>query len=177
MNLPLFVHSLHCLSEAHCRTCRSLRDGRQWRRSIMRRFAVPDNDVDFSCPYGKPMRNTRFSRQKGEGSSRKQLQSRQHQSRWPEAITAAPDLVERIKICESNQCGQFIRRCCGSGAPGCRALDPYADSGDVEPGERRDANPRKLYAAITRNGCPLGHFGKRRHADVASSSARKVTNA
>lgn len=98
-----------------------------------------------------------------EAERRKRLREKRESVpvKWPDAITAAPDLVERIKICESNQCGQFIRRCCGSGAPGCRALDPYADSGDVEPGERRDANPRKLYAAITRNGCPLGHFGKR----------------
>lgn len=43
-----------CYSRAHCKTCRSVVDGREWRRRIAAMLVVPDNKVDFECPRGVP---------------------------------------------------------------------------------------------------------------------------
>jgi len=48
-----FVDTVHCLSRAHCNTCRDLEVGRPWRKNLMSLFVLPDNQADFECPYGK----------------------------------------------------------------------------------------------------------------------------
>jgi len=53
--LPL---SIICNSKTHCTTCRDLDNGRAWRESLSRHYAVPgentdDGGVDFPCPHGK----------------------------------------------------------------------------------------------------------------------------
>ena len=46
-----WIKSSHCKSGAHCNTCRDMEDGRAWRISIGKAFALPDEGVDFECPY------------------------------------------------------------------------------------------------------------------------------
>lgn len=50
---PIFVDTIHCLSRKHCDTCRNLEGGRKWRGSIKELFVIPNESVDFQCPYGK----------------------------------------------------------------------------------------------------------------------------
>ena len=52
--MKLFVETSHCTSMVHCGTCRNKEDGRNWRSGIGRVFEIPDNNVDFECPHGKP---------------------------------------------------------------------------------------------------------------------------
>jgi hypothetical protein len=52
MSLPLFVLSTHCTSKVHCGTCRSKMGGSKWRASLKEIFELPNNDIDFECPYG-----------------------------------------------------------------------------------------------------------------------------
>lgn len=52
MQLPVFVLSTHCNSRAHCKTCRNKQGGHKWRESLKKAFAVPNDVVDFDCPYG-----------------------------------------------------------------------------------------------------------------------------
>lgn len=47
-----FHDTNHCLSHAHCQTCRDLESGRAWRASIVQAFAV--DGVDFACPLNHP---------------------------------------------------------------------------------------------------------------------------
>ena len=46
-----WIKSSHCKSGAHCNTCRELEGGRAWRISIGKAFALPEEGVDFECPY------------------------------------------------------------------------------------------------------------------------------
>jgi hypothetical protein len=56
--MQLFVLSNHCKSEAHCATCRDLEgDGRRWRKNLTKYFLLPDDNIDFECPYGKKWNN------------------------------------------------------------------------------------------------------------------------
>lgn len=48
-----FADTVHCLSRAHCATCRNLEEGRNWRKSLVSLFVLPNNEIDFKCPYGK----------------------------------------------------------------------------------------------------------------------------
>lgn len=48
-----FVDTEHCLSKAHCTTCRDLVGGYQWRNSLKSLFVLPNDQIDFECPYGK----------------------------------------------------------------------------------------------------------------------------
>jgi len=48
-----FFNSIHCESQAHCKTCRAPGAGRAWRESLRAAFAdIPARD--FDCPHGKP---------------------------------------------------------------------------------------------------------------------------
>ena len=51
--MELFVLTNHCKSKAHCGTCRNLNDGRNYREKLSKMFLLPDNNVDFECPYGE----------------------------------------------------------------------------------------------------------------------------
>ncbi len=53
-----FTDTIHCLSRAHCNTCRNLEGGRTWRKSLTSLFVLPDEKVDFECPYGKKWEET-----------------------------------------------------------------------------------------------------------------------
>jgi len=48
-----FCQTSHCTSRAHCKICRDLEGGRSWREDIAASFGVPDNKVDWDCPYGQ----------------------------------------------------------------------------------------------------------------------------
>lgn len=48
-----FVDTIHCMSKAHCNTCRNKEGGRPWRKGLTSLFVLPDDKVDFECPYGK----------------------------------------------------------------------------------------------------------------------------
>lgn len=50
--MQLFVTTVHCTSKLHCKTCRNKDGGRNWRQSLSKNFELPDNNVDFECPYG-----------------------------------------------------------------------------------------------------------------------------
>lgn len=57
MSKPLFILSLQCTGEAHCRKCRMLEEGRAFRTAMRASFEVPGDEVDFACPAergGKP---------------------------------------------------------------------------------------------------------------------------
>jgi hypothetical protein len=51
--MELFVLSTHCLSKVHCDLCRSKVNGKFWREKLSERYELPDNNIDFTCPYGK----------------------------------------------------------------------------------------------------------------------------
>jgi hypothetical protein len=50
--MQLFVITAHCTSRLHCRVCRNKEGGRIWRQSLAKNFTLPDNNIDFECPYG-----------------------------------------------------------------------------------------------------------------------------
>jgi len=50
---PLFVLTEHCKSQLHCVTCRAKNGGRYWRSTLEQHYTLPNNVVDFDCPYGK----------------------------------------------------------------------------------------------------------------------------
>ncbi len=52
MKVP-FINTNHCKSRIHCRTCRDLTAGREWRRQRCERYDPPENKIDFDCPFGK----------------------------------------------------------------------------------------------------------------------------
>ena len=53
--LPLFTTSGHCVSRAHCSTCRRTDEtGVKWRQAFGEKYRLPNNDHDFVCPYGAP---------------------------------------------------------------------------------------------------------------------------
>jgi len=54
---PEFVSSPDCQSRLHCHACRNLEGGRTWRGQLLRRFRLPNNIVDFICPWGVPWKN------------------------------------------------------------------------------------------------------------------------
>lgn len=51
-----FVGSKHCKSGMHCQTCRNKVDGREWRKSLMNAFKLPNDDVDFECTVKSSLR-------------------------------------------------------------------------------------------------------------------------
>lgn len=53
MSKPNFVDTPHCLLRKHCSTCRNFDGGRGFRQSLFKLFVLPNDDVDFECPYGK----------------------------------------------------------------------------------------------------------------------------
>jgi len=60
-----FFGTIHCDSEAHCKTCRNTILGEQWRDDIQAAF----DDVkerDFECPKGKPWKKTIITRVDGK---------------------------------------------------------------------------------------------------------------
>ena len=46
--------SVHCRDGVHCRLCRDREAGRAWRARLAALYAVPDDDVDWPCPRGRP---------------------------------------------------------------------------------------------------------------------------
>jgi len=48
-----FIDTIHCKSRSHCLTCRQKEEGRDFRESLYQNFKLPDNKIDFECPYGK----------------------------------------------------------------------------------------------------------------------------
>lgn len=46
-----FVKSKDCASRLHCRTCRDITKGREWREKLKRRYILPFDQIDFACPY------------------------------------------------------------------------------------------------------------------------------
>lgn len=45
-----FTESTHCASRRHCTACRS---SRSFRLSLAEAFELPEDGVDFACPYGR----------------------------------------------------------------------------------------------------------------------------
>lgn len=58
-----FIQTVHCTSRAHCKTCRNFGGGRGWRTSLSKLFNLPNNKVDFECPFGKPWDNVQSATQ------------------------------------------------------------------------------------------------------------------
>lgn len=52
--MQLFVNTVHCTSRAHCKLCRDKTGGRWWREDLKKIVSLPNNDADFTCPYGVP---------------------------------------------------------------------------------------------------------------------------
>ena len=50
----LFTTTAHCETRVHCRTCRDKEGGRCWRESLATAFELPNGEIDFECPRGKP---------------------------------------------------------------------------------------------------------------------------
>lgn len=48
-----FTDTIHCLGRRHCNNCRNLEEGHNWRRNLLKLYVLPNNNVDFECPYGK----------------------------------------------------------------------------------------------------------------------------
>ena len=55
-----FIKTTHCTSKVHCKSCRELVGGRSWRESLSKLFVLPDNNVDFVCPFNKPWNDTKL---------------------------------------------------------------------------------------------------------------------
>ena len=51
--MQLFVLTNHCKTKVHCKACRSKEGGRQWRTSLKKMFQLPEDNVDFECPWGE----------------------------------------------------------------------------------------------------------------------------
>lgn len=51
--MQLFVLTNHCKAKVHCKTCRNREGGRPWRTSLKKMFQLPDDNVDFECPWGE----------------------------------------------------------------------------------------------------------------------------
>ena len=49
-----FTDTIHCTSGVHCRLCRQLDAGRDWRGAWARWYRLPEGGVDFACPRGLP---------------------------------------------------------------------------------------------------------------------------
>ncbi|MBN1553952.1 MAG: hypothetical protein JXA11_04350 [Phycisphaerae bacterium] len=52
--LKNFAETNHCTAGVHCRTCRDREGGRYWRLMLAQCYALPNDEVDFECPHGKP---------------------------------------------------------------------------------------------------------------------------
>ena len=50
--MKLFAKTDHCLSRAHCRTCRDREGGQGWRQILALSFTLPSGAPDFECPHG-----------------------------------------------------------------------------------------------------------------------------
>jgi hypothetical protein len=48
----LFTETPHCQSKAHCSICRKKESGRPFRVSLSSTFRLPDDEIDFKCPFG-----------------------------------------------------------------------------------------------------------------------------
>lgn len=59
--MQLFILTQHCKTQVHCKTCRAKEGGRVWRKKLMEDFALPNNNVDFVCPYGQEWQNETVS--------------------------------------------------------------------------------------------------------------------
>ena len=49
-----FVETIHCTSRIHCKGCRNLVTGRDFRKKLSEFYELPNNDIDFECPFGIP---------------------------------------------------------------------------------------------------------------------------
>ena len=48
-----FILTSHCQLQLHCATCRrSSAYGVKWRRDLRKAFELPDNEINFDCPFG-----------------------------------------------------------------------------------------------------------------------------
>lgn len=49
-----FANTIVCQSGANCSLCRQVEGGREWRRSMKKKYPTPGGLVDFNCPHAKP---------------------------------------------------------------------------------------------------------------------------
>jgi hypothetical protein len=50
--MTAFTDTTMCQRRTHCPICRQKANGRQWRRTVGRRYALPQGAPDFTCPFG-----------------------------------------------------------------------------------------------------------------------------
>ena len=53
-DLPTLEQAICSRTNAHCATCRNLRDGRPWRAELAAAVLPPSGGLDFACPSGHP---------------------------------------------------------------------------------------------------------------------------
>jgi len=50
-NRLTWTETAHCRSRVHCNLCRDREGGRLWRKKLSEHFRVPNDEVDWVCPY------------------------------------------------------------------------------------------------------------------------------
>ena len=64
-----FAETTACLQEVHCITCRNRENGYKFRESLSKAFKLPNDEINFECPYGKEWEHK--SKSKGLGDTLK----------------------------------------------------------------------------------------------------------
>lgn len=53
-----FVDTPLCKSRVFCCKCRDFHGGHKWREGLGIDYLLPDREIDFICPFGKPWNTT-----------------------------------------------------------------------------------------------------------------------
>jgi len=129
--------SKDCESRVHCKNCRLSKDFRDW---IFKNYSGLENP-EFECPFGitKESINQQFPSLTEEVKNAAMALMRVSKAivEGEKVRTTEEEVRKRLKICESNKCGQFFKsRCLKCGC--------YT----------------KLKIKLYTESCPLGYWGK-----------------
>lgn len=80
-----FADTAHCRLRRNCVTCRDVKSGKYFRLSVVGKYSVPGNVVDFECPIDVPW-----------GVSFESVPPSQPQATVPTMATVGPDLWHEI---------------------------------------------------------------------------------
>ena len=109
--MTAFFETIHCLSRAHCETCRNFDKGRLWRERILRIFKTSVANADFECPFGVCWNDGRSRVEKPVETVNRPRKTAQQVKSLGQAIISgkyvAKDVLdERVAIC--GKC-EFLR--------------------------------------------------------------------